>query len=252
MHSTFYVTPADGVRLQRTILILTGLMYGHFALAAGQFLPFWTLLLTIPILMTRWMLAVHEIFHVCKPPQLDLVTRLLPMAFTPLALGFREFQNIHFRHHQYMCTPDDAEWFQIRGGYLSGFLNAVTSPDQALFRWVACRGIDRQLVGTLILQSTVFFGLIYLTGWNFLWYWIPARISYGVGSFVFFYMLHRRGKNFGVYALQLPAGLARIYALLFGNEALQVTCHHDLHHENPRIAGHALESASHVINIKKR
>ena len=42
---------------------------------------------------------------------------------------------------------------------------------------------------------------------------------------------------------KFPVVIAKLYAALFGNEALQVTCNHDVHHGNPRIAGYALEMA---------
>lgn len=140
-----------------------------------------------------------------------------------------------------MCTENDPEMYQLRGGNLSGLFNAMTAPEQAPIRWIAKNGIDRQLATTISVNAVIFFIVAYLAGWNFLWYWIPTRISYGVSSFVFFYMLHRRGDDFGVYSLRLPAIIAKVYAALLGNEALLVTCNHDVHHENPRIAGHALE-----------
>lgn len=241
--SAYYATDIDGKRYQRTILIITALAFGQLALAILKILPFWVMAITMPILIPRWMLAVHELFHVRKPHQINFITRLLPMAFTPFVLGYSEHQVIHAGHHEFMCSENDPEMFQLRGGYLTGLLNAMTMPEQAPVRWIAKNGIDRQLAITLAVNAIIFFTVVYLAGWNFLWYWIPTRISYGLASFAFFYLLHRRGNDYGVYSLQLPAVIAKLYAALFGKEALLVTCNHDVHHGNPRIAGYALEMA---------
>jgi fatty-acid desaturase len=243
MITQFYTTQNDGIRYQRAIIFITILTFGQLALAIAHVIPYWIMALTMPILIPRWMLYVHEMFHVLKPEQIYFITRQLPMAFTPFVLSYTEHQDIHTRHHKFMCTEDDPEYFQLKGGYLTGLFNAMTMPEQTTFRWLRQNRINKQLALTMTISAIVFFGLVYLAGWNFLWYWIPVRISYGISGFAFFYMLHRRGEEFGVYPVKLPVFIAKLYALLFGNEALQVTCNHDLHHDNPRIAGYCLDEA---------
>lgn len=121
---------------EKQIIITWALLYTGFILAWQGVFPLWLLLFISPILIVRWMLAVHELFHLKTDTEVWWTTRFLAMSFTPLALGYREFRNIHLRHHEYMNTKQDAEFFQIKGGYISGFWNALTSPDQALFRWI--------------------------------------------------------------------------------------------------------------------
>jgi hypothetical protein len=60
--------------------------------------------------------------------------------------------------------------------------------------------------------------LIWATGTTFLWYWVPARIAFGLSYFVFFYWLHRRDDAFGVYPLVLPSALARAATLVWGGD----------------------------------
>lgn len=244
MNPSLYATDNDGKRYQRTILIITALSFGQLALAIAHIMPFWVMAFTMPILVPRWMSAIHEIFHVRKAEQVDLITRIMPMMFTPFVLSYREYQTIHDGHHKFMCTPDDPELFQLRGGYLSGFLNAMTMPEQALIRWVAKNGMSRQLTFTMAINAILFFGIVYLAGWDFLWYWIPVRVSYTVSTFAFFYMLHRRGADYGVYPVKFPAFVSWLYVIVLGKEALLSTCHHDLHHANPRIAAYSLDEAN--------
>ncbi|NOT17651.1 MAG: hypothetical protein HOP20_06240 [Sulfuriferula sp.] len=248
MSTAHYTTANDGRRYQRTILLLTIMLFGLFALAVAGIVPYWLLLLTTPILIVRWMLAVHEIFHICATEQLDWVTRLLPLALTPLFLGYREYRDIHFRHHHYMCTPNDPEYFQLKGGYLSGICNAVTAPEQALYLWLKTHRITPTLAWQFVLHLLLFTSMIYLAGWHFLYYWLPARISYGVSNFSFFYLLHRRGHEYGVYKAHITGIIASLYQLLFGLDALRATQHHDVHHANPRIVAHKLNTTSAPIS----
>lgn len=239
-----HATEHDATRYQRTILLITAVICLQLALTRNGTVSPWLFCLTLPILIPRWMLAAHELFHVRKAADLDLVTRLLPLGFAPLVLGYTEYQAIHFGHHTAMCTPADPEWFQLRGNYLQGWLNAMTMPEQALTGWVRRFGVDRGLAQTLGIQLGLFSLLIYWMGVNFWWYWLPARISYSAATFSFFYLLHRRGTQIGVFPVRLQKWVAWVFGILYGTDALQATCHHDLHHANPRLAARNLTRAS--------
>ncbi len=237
---TAYASAVDAQRYQRTILVMTGIVFGQFALSVAGIIPFWAFLLTCPIVIPRWMLAVHELFHVKKPDELDAITRLLPMGFSPLVLGYREYREIHSGHHRFMCTEADPEWFQLKGGYFSGWLNATLMPERALILWVNTHGISKSLAWSQLIHLSLFCAMVYWAGWDFFWYWIPARLSYGLATFSFFYMLHRRGDQVGVYPVNMPLWAASVFCFLYGHEAYLATCHHDIHHKNQRIAAHAL------------
>jgi len=231
-----YATDADARRLTWQSLIYNGLIYVHFGIVLAGVLPPWTMLLSAPILVVRWMLALHELLHLRSEKEVDPITRLLPLMLTPLSLGYREFLDIHRRHHLFMATPQDSEYYQLRGSKLAGLLNAMTAPEQAWFRWLRHKGMDFALLRDTLLRLALFAGMAGLTGWAFLWYWIPVRLAYGSSYFSFFYCLHRRGTEYGVYALPMPAAAEKLFALLFGREALLATCNHDLHHQHPRVA----------------
>ena len=62
------------------------------------------------------------------------------------------------------------------------------------------------------------------------------RAAFGASYFAFFYALHRRGAEYGVYRVTLPAWGARLFVVLFGREALLATTYHDIHHDHPRIS----------------
>lgn len=239
----------DGTRYQITILVITLLSFGQIALALLHIIPFWFMAFTMPVLIPRWMIAVHEISHIRQPQQVDVVTQLLPLAFTPFVLGYREYQKIHNGHHKFMCTRDDPEFFQLRGGYINGFLNAMTMPEQAPVRWIVKHGMDIKLVVTMVINAVLFFGLVYLAGWNFLWYWIPVRISNTISNFAFFYMLHRRDVDYGVYSLKLPVFVSWLFAIVVGKDAVNATCYHDVHHSDPRIACNALKEGRYVDGV---
>lgn len=136
---------------------------------------------------------------------------------------------------EHLDTPDDPDYFHIRGAPLTGLLNALSAPEQSWFRRVAHHGLNAPLLRDSLIRLALFALLVAVSGWAFLWYWIPLRLAYGASYFSFYYCLHRRGPEYGVYPLRPPPIVAHAFGLLFGNDALQATCHH-IQHANPRIA----------------
>jgi hypothetical protein len=238
--ATTFASDADAKRLTRTSLICVAVIYGDLLAAAAGLVPAWTLAIVVPLLIPRWMIAIHELFHLRSEREVDPVTRFQPLLFTPIALGYRENLVNHRTHHRHMGTAADAEFYQLRGSRLSGFANAMTAPEQMWFRWVKEHGLDRRLGVETALRFMLFAGLASGTGTVFLWYWVPARIAFGVSYFVFFYWLHRRGPQMGVYRLVVPQPLAAILTLLYGRDVVEATLHHDVHHVQPRIAAEHL------------
>jgi fatty acid desaturase len=229
-------TEQDARRLQATALFALALLYAHVALVVMAWLPAWSLLLSSPILIVRWMLATHELFHLRTEREVDPLTWLMPLLLTPLSIGYREHLVMHRGHHRLMATPEDPEYFQLRGNRFVGFLNALTAPEQVFFRWIAAHGVDAAFLLGAGLRCGLFVLLVWAMGPLFFWYWQPARLSHGSAFFSFFYLLHRRDAEFGVYPLRLAPAVSRIYAMFFGREALLATCHHDLHHAHPRVS----------------
>src|SRR5512132_2502920 len=211
-----FAPESDAPRLTRVSLVCVAAIYGHLLVAAAGWLPPWTLLVSVPLLVPRWMIALHELFHLRSEREVDPVTRFEPLLFTPIALGYREMLANHRAHHRFMATPDDAEFYQLRGSRLAGFANAMTAPEQMWFRWVAEHGLDRRLAVDTVLRCALFVALAIGCGTAFLWYWVPARLTFGVSYFVFFYWLHRRGDAMGVYALEVPASIANALTAVYG------------------------------------
>jgi fatty acid desaturase len=239
-YAGWFNTGGDARRLIATIWICYLLLYGQFALALAGLLPLWSMAVTAPIWIVRWLLATHELLHLRSEYQLDPILRLQPLLLTPFSLGYKEFLSYHRGHHRHMATPADPEFYQLRGNKLCGLLNAMSAPEQSFLRWLRREKIDRELVLGTTLRCGLFFALLWFSGWNFLWYWIPVRVAFGLSYFAFFYVLHRRGEEYGVYALDLPAWGARLFGFLFGREALLATCHHDAHHHQPRVSAYRL------------
>lgn len=239
-YHALFNTDEDTRRLRRNALLCYVLLYGHFLACLGGFLPAWTLTLTAPVLVMRWLIATHELFHLRRHDQVGLVTRLMPLMLSPLTLGYKEFLAIHRGHHQYMATRDDPEYFQIRGRPITGFLNALTAPEQAFLRWTVRQPGDMELLIGAGARLFLFIGMAWAGGEAFLWYWLPTRLAFGVAYFVFFYCVHRRGPEYGVYPLPLTELQRSAFTVLFGREAMLATCHHDAHHCHPRVSAFRL------------
>jgi fatty-acid desaturase len=242
----FFASNSDARRLTRNSHLCVALIYGNLLAAAFGLVPAWTLAIVVMLLVPRWMIAVHELFHLRSEREVDPLTRLQVLLFTPLSLGYRENLANHRSHHRYMGTPSDAEFYQLRGSRLTGFANAMSAPEQMWFRWVSEHGIDRRLALDTAARCALFAGFVVITGPTFLWYWLPARVAVGTSYFVFFYWLHRQGDAMGVYPLLVPARLASFLTTLYGPDVVEATLHHDAHHAQPRIA------AEHLARSRER
>jgi hypothetical protein len=240
---------ADARRLTRMSLICVTVIYADLLAAAFGLVPPWTLAIVVPLLVPRWMIAIHELFHLRSEREVDPVTRFQPLLFTPVCLGYRENLVNHRSHHRYMATPTDAEYYRLRGSRLTGFFNAMTAPEQMWFRWVSEHGLDRRLAIETALRCLLFAALVAVSGTVFLWYWIPARVAFGASYFVFFYWLHRNGEAMGVYRLVVPQSLATVLTFVYGKDVVEATLHHDAHHAQPRIAAEHLAASRSVLGI---
>ncbi|SDZ07905.1 fatty acid desaturase [Nitrosomonas sp. Nm33] len=240
-------TTADAIRYRTQSLLWLAAIYLHTVVVLVGLLPPWSLVLSMVVFVVRWMLSTHELLHLRSACEVDPITRLLPLLLTPLQLGYREYRVIHFRHHRYMATPQDPEYFQLRGGKLRGFINAMSAPEQSYFRWITQQGLDAQLLRGTLMRLVLFVALVGASGLTFFWYWVPLRFAYGVSYFSFFYCLHRRGEAYGVYPQKFSPGTARLFALLFGRDSLMATCHHDIHHAHPHIAARHLAATRNVL-----
>lgn len=227
-------------RYTRITLICYVLLYGQFALGLAGAIPLWTVWLTALVLIVRWGFALHELFHLRAASEVDPITRLLPLLLTPLSLGFKEYRAYHHLHHRYMATRRDTEYFQLRGNKIIGFLNALSAPEQAFVRWLIHQPIDAEFVIGTLLRLGLFCGLVWISGVNFWWYWAPVRLAYGIANFSFVYCLHRRGEDFGVYPINFARWEQTLFGVLFGKDALLGTCHHDMHHQHPRLSAYRL------------
>lgn len=238
-----YGDDADARRFNRQIQLCLALLYLQFGCVLAGWLPGWSMILSAPVLVVRWMLSLHEIFHLRSEREVGTGTRLLLLMLTPLFLGYREMRVIHLGHHRHMATPQDPDFFHIRGSKLSGMLNAMTAPEQMTLRWIRAKGLDASLRRDGLVRLLLFTALVVMSGSAFWWYWLPVRLAFGASYFAFFYCLHRRGNAYGVYAAHLPGWAARVFGILFGQDALLATLHHDLHHDAPRIRALALPQA---------
>jgi fatty acid desaturase len=221
----------DARRDLRRTVVLTLLLYAVLALAEAGFLSAWILPAAIPLLYVRLSLALHELIHARNAARVSWFHRLAMIFDTPLGLGYREHRAIHLRHHRYATTARDPELFQIRGGGLRAFANALVSPERAAWSWVRRHGVSRALRREATVRAIAFVALV---AWNpvvFLCYWLTLRICIGTSSFVFHHVMHSRDGELGSFALPaLPRGWLATARVLFGREPVTIVSEHRVHH----------------------
>ena len=237
---SYVASTADVRRYQFRSLAIVLLLFGAYGTITAKLMPDWILVVIVLLLLPRWMIYTHELFHLRNAKQIDFITRLMPLPFTPFALGYDEFRQIHFRHHRHPATPTDPDAYHILGGPWRGALGALTVPEQSFFRWTRLtHGILKPSLN-FWWRSGIFGACLLVGGWSFFWFWIPLRLVYALGDFSFFYLLHVRGGQPGSYSLKLPRVFQVLAELLYGRTLVRATMFHNRHHLHPGIQARAL------------
>lgn len=225
----------DARRYTRSTLAYALTLYAALALAFARVLPAWALAVVVPLVYLRLTLALHELMHVCPAPDVPFFHRLTLVMETPLGLGYREHRAIHFAHHRFASTVRDPELYQIRGGPLRAFGNAMISPEHHAVAWVRRHGVSVSLAVEGAIRLAVFAAVFLINPWVFLVYWVSLRLSVGFASFVFHHVLHNDEGRLGTFPLPLARGVVRAAGLAFGAEPMLIITEHERHHLWPRV-----------------
>ena len=226
---------ADARRYLRLTLGLTLAMYGVLAAAIFGVIPPWALLIVVPWLYVRLSLGLHELLHVRDVRNVPTFHRLAMVFDTPFGLGYREHRAIHLRHHRFGGSERDPERWQIEGGHLRAFANAMTTPERSLVGWIRTRGIDAPLARDAVFRLVCFCAVVAVNPAVFVVYWVGLRVGIGGAGFVFHHLLHNRRGALGTYALPFPPWLVRTGQLVFGDEPMLILTQHRSHHLWPDV-----------------
>ncbi len=250
----YIVTSDDASKYLRECLIVAVILLGAYSLFITDFISSWILFVIIAVTLPRWIINVHELFHIKSNEEINGIIKCLGISPIPLSaftLSYQEFQHIHLGHHRNPATENDPDAYHIRGNFFLVALNCFTSPEQNFIRWVQLNQFSSQL-GINILIKLLFLGiLILLGGKKFLWFWLCVRIVYGLGDIVFFRLVHHQQGEYGTFAMKLPSAIETWGEWIFGKTVVQATINHDVHHNNPRIAVHNLAKARTYFNNGK-
>ncbi|PAW91057.1 MAG: hypothetical protein B9S33_01040 [Pedosphaera sp. Tous-C6FEB] len=210
-----------------------GLLLAIYVLLAGWLagrLPVWVLVTAVPILYVRCALVVHELMHVRGAAEVFWIQRLMMILDSPMCLGYREYRDIHLRHHRHAGTEVDPEFFQIRGGHLRAFLNALLATEIAFVHLVRERGMAGELAWLATVRALVFFGLLFAFPAAFLVYLVTIRLVIGVSNFLFHHATHARAGSYGNFPLRPPRWVDKAFCLLAGTALRHILFEHDSHH----------------------
>lgn len=246
--SSYYADGKDAFEYQLKMLFLVVAIYACFGAYSLNWMGVWWMAAIVSVLVTRWMIAFHELFHLKKADDLDVITRLSPIPFAPFNLGYREYQTIHMGHHQHTATQQDPDAFHILGGSLKAFIGAITQHEQAVYRYISANGFSRELRIMMMVRLALFGTLFLLSPSAFLVWWLVLRVTYSINDFVFFHLVHYRSGVSGTFAIPLPFFLQLPALLIYGIDVVYATIHHDTHHKHPRVAAKHLPQVTKEIS----
>jgi len=99
------------------------LIYGLLFLTVHFELAWYWVTLLIGAPLARWAISVHELFHIPEPH--PLWVRALPITFSPINVGWKEYKAEHLGHHKQTANENDPEWWRIGGGRLRSFVGCL-------------------------------------------------------------------------------------------------------------------------------
>jgi hypothetical protein len=231
----YHYQPHDAKAFTREALVANGVLLACFVGWVDARLPVWLWLVPMNVALVRWMLAVHELFHIQRYQDANPLLRLLLLPLTPVNVGYEGYRALHMQHHDCPGLPQDPDAFHIRGGHLLSLLGAFAFPEGSTLAYGRQKPARPAYVG-MALRLGLFAGMALWGGWSFWVVWLVLRVNYAIAIWVFFHHLHYRNASYGSFALALPAGLTRFFAFVYGQPAVSATLHHDQHHRHPRVA----------------
>ena len=237
----------------------------------------WVVSPIIVVCYVRGALLTHELMHMRRPERVVWTVRMMMLFDTPLGLGYREYQDIHLRHHREPATVSDPEFHQIKGGRIRAFLAAMVASEVAVVRWVATQGIGPRLRREACIRAFFMLTLAALAPAVFLRYWIILRLTIGVSNYMFHHVLHYRSGHgrdghgrdgherderperghdrlgngeYGTFPLRLPGPLDAVLRVVLSSRLAPVLCDHDAHHAWPGVKARCLPGLLSVYPLR--
>jgi len=230
-----YRDTRDRRRYLRLTRLYTYLLYAALGLALAHLIPAWVLVPFVPLVYLRLALSLHELLHACSANQVSRFHKLTMIFESPMCLGYREHRAIHFAHHRFASTDRDPEQYQIVGGPLRAFANALISPERGFVNWVRTHGLSRALATDAGIRAVAFVVLLAINPAVFAVYWISLRVSVGFSSFVFHHVLHNMDGRLGTFRLPVSRPMIEVARALCGAEPMLILTEHERHHLWPRV-----------------
>jgi len=243
-YKSYHAGDSDALEYHLKLFLFTTIIYGCFVAYVNGWLSLAVMAVISSVCVTRWLIAFHELFHLRRADDLDFITRLQPIPFSPFGLGYHEYQEIHKGHHVNTASADDPDAFHIRGGFFRAFFGAVTQHEQAFVRYIARHGLSRELLVMTLIRLSLFVGLLLIAPAAFLAWWLVLRVTYIINDFVFFHVVHYRGGETGTFSLPLPSWLMHPFVVIYGFDVVYATMYHDTHHRHSRVAARHLPSVA--------
>ena len=154
--NSYHAGNKDAFEYQLKMVFFMVAIYACFGAYALNWIGVGWMAVIVSVLVTRWMIAFHELFHLKKADDLDVINRLSLIPFAPFNLGYREYRAIHMGHHQHTATQHDPDAFHILGGSLKALIGAMTQHEQATFRYISANGLSQELAMMMAMRLALF------------------------------------------------------------------------------------------------
>lgn len=235
-HAELYYQDSDAKNFETEALLMNTLLLIALVFYSVDALPLLLLMLLVSIFITRWMISIHELFHISFGENVSLFTRLILIPFTPFNLGYDEYRAVHMRHHKSNAGSEDPEAYHIRQNHFKSLLVSMTYPEQSFFRYIKSQQLSNHQWKHVLIRLLLFLSLLIIFQMDFIIYWLVLRVCYGINIWTFFHCLHNKNGEYGTYPVNLPYTVKQVYKWLYGKHSLEATLHHDVHHQWPRVA----------------
>ncbi|BAZ71121.1 hypothetical protein NIES4106_59180 (plasmid) [Fischerella sp. NIES-4106] len=249
----YIVSDDDASQYLRNCAVAALILVGAYGLFVAGFISSWILFAIVAVTLPRWIMNVHELIHVKNDKQINRIISCLGLSPIPLSLvtlSYPETRKIHQAHHYTPATESDPDAYHIQGNFFVVILNALSTPEQSFFRYLAVHGFNLQLGLDLLIKFLILAILIFLGGKKFFWFWLCLRIVNGLADIVFFRLVHYQKDQYGTFEIKFPSNLETWGELIFGKIVIQATMNHDVHHQNPGIAVcHLAAARPYIMNF---
>lgn len=199
------------------------------------------------VVTTHIVTLTHELMHEpSSSTHWNYLLRINLHVYSPFTVGFDEYKRLHTLHHMHENTSMDPDLFMVKGNRFRSFLLLSFAPEYWFFYVLRHHETKDHFWLFWFVRMSILAMFISVVGpvSYFVLFFVPTKISYGVGFLLFSHESHTNevGERCSAFNLLTQSkALSKVLELVLGPYAFNIAFRHATHHLYPWVSSRKLD-----------